>query len=127
DPRSFRVVRNCAERPPEPALLEQPGRPEREGQRQPDHEEGPRLDLRAPDPDKPRVADAMERQRVREDVAGALEGRADRGPDREGDGRGPGDPADRRPAREVRLNEPEVGEDPGRDAEYEAHDESPEE
>src|SRR5207237_4235618 len=110
-----------------PALFEQPGRPEREGQSEPDDEEGPRLDLRAADPDEARVADAMERQRIREDVARALEGRADRGPDREGDGCGPRDPADRRPAREVRLNEAEVGEDPGRDAEHKAYDQRPEE
>ena len=69
----------------------------------------------------------MERQRIREDVARALEGRADRGPDREGDGCGPRDPADRRPAREVRLNEAEVGEDPGQDAEHKAYDQRPEE
>ena len=99
---------------PEPRPLEQPRRPEREREREADHEERPRLDLGAGDPDEAGAADAVERQRVGEDVARALEGRADHRPDREGDRHRPGDPADRRPAREVRLHQPDVGGRPRR-------------
>ena len=77
--------------------------------------------MRAAEIDEPRAADPVEWERVGKDVARALERRADHGPDREGGGCGPGDPADRRPAGEVRLDEPEVRPGPGRDAHNEAH------
>ena len=119
DPRALAVVGDRAQRAPVARALEEPGRAERERDRQPGDEEGARLHLRSAEVDVPGRADAVERQRVREDVARALEGRPDHGADRKGDGRGPGDPADRRAAAQVRLDEPDVGRRPGEHADRE--------
>jgi hypothetical protein len=109
DARALPIVRDRAQRAAVARPLEEPRRAERQRNRQPRHEEGARLHLRPAEVDVPRRADAVEGQRVRKDVARALEGRADHRPDREGDGSGPRDPADRRAAAQIGLYEPDVG------------------
>ena len=112
-PGALRVVGDRPQGAPEARPLEQPRRAQREREREPDHEERPRFDVCPGHADEPGRADAMEWQRIREDVARPLESGADHGADGERDRRGPGHPADRRSAREVRLDDPDVGRHPG--------------
>src|SRR4029453_6131090 len=85
-------------------------------------EEGPGLHLRTADVHEAGRADAVERQRIGEDVARALEDGADQRADRKGDGGGPRDPADRRSTVEVRLDEADVGRRAGTPAHREPDD-----
>ena len=75
-PGALRVVGDRPQGAPEPRPLEQPRRAQCKRQRQPDHEERPRCDVCSGHADEAGGADAVERQRIREDVARALEGGA---------------------------------------------------
>jgi hypothetical protein len=103
-------------------VLEEPRRPERDCDREPRYEERPGLHLGAADVHEAGRADAVERQRIGEDVARALEDGADERADREGHGGGPRDPADRRSTAEVRLDEADVGRRAGQHAHCEPDD-----